>query len=1387
MADNLLPPASGEPDGSGDATMLVDIELELRRSYLGYAVSTLISRALPDVRDGFKPVQRRILYAMRDLGVGPGSARVKSAKVVGECMGSYHPHGDGALYGTMVRMAQDFSLRYPLIDPQGNFGCFTGDTKIKLLDGTEKSFEELTQLDPDEIFFVYSVNDKGDIVVGEGRHARITRHAAQIVTVVLDNGAKIRSTPDHRFMLRDGSFKEAQFLTPQDSLMPGYFDMAPVKAGLNDYLRIKQPSTGRYEFVHHLSDAYNASKGRTLEFHSPYVRHHKDFNRFNNCPTNIERMEFLAHLHLHMEHITEMWKDEDFRKAQREGVQRYYEAHPEVREARKQRFIQQNKDETFRSVNGKRVAASLIQRYAQDETARAAISERMKALWADADYRTKMREALAGIEKRELAPEEKSRIAQIISEKSRAMWADDLKREVITAAIISSMESPALRAKLSANAQRLWQDPAFRAKYPDDHFSRMAHTLWQTPATREMHRTKINSQRQDPAFVEANKVGVRRSNARRMQANPQAMHELAAMASQSLTQKWTDPEYKVRLMRQKVLHYVSTLLTQFGSESLTPLRYSENRNANWIPGLEKALTYFDDFDSMVSAAHSYNHRIVSVEWLEEVADVYDITVDDYHNFLLADGVFVHNSVDGDPPAAMRYTECRMTPLAMEMLEDIERDTVDFMPNYDQSKREPVVMPGKFPNFLCNGGEGIAVGMSTSMPPHNLCEVVDATLHFLDHPDCNVEDLMKFVLAPDFPTGSLILGTKGAKEAYRTGRGRVIMQAQLQIEPMDNGKNAIVITELPYQVNKANLVKHIADLAKQKKVDGITDINDFSDKHGMRVVIELRRDVLPKRIVNFLLKHSALRQTFGIIMLALVNGQPKMLNLLQVINLHVNHRKEVITRRTRFELGRAKQRAHIVEGLQIALNFLDEIIALIRRSPNGEVARTDMVARFGLTQIQAEAILNMQLRQIAQLERQRTEDDYKGLLKEIARLEDILVTPARIVKMIKDELRALRDKYGDERRTRIIPTEADEITEEDLVPEEKTLVTISRDGYIKRVPMDTYRTQRRGGRGVAVANLKEEDSLAHLFVATTTHYILFFTNRGRVYRLKAYEVPQTSRQARGQHINNFIQLEGGDQITAILPMKNMQGEGYLVMATEYGEVKRTNLSEFANLRSNGLNCFDLEEGDNLKWVRHTDGKQEVMLVSRNGMSIRFKEEDVPERSRQAGGVRGIDLRDPKTRKPIDLVVGMDVVSPTSQLLVASENGFGKRTDLKSYRAQTRGGKGVITMNVTAKTGPIVAAAVVEPTDKLMVLTQKGITIRMEIETIRATGRTTQGVTLINLDNGDTVCTIERLVDTEEVEQEVNADAAADAPADAPAPIVPIVTNRKNGSSGNNGKN
>ena len=722
-------------------------------------------------------------------------------------------------------------------------------------------------------------------------------------------------------------------------------------------------------------------------------------------------------------------------------------------------------------------------------------------------------------------------------------------------------------------------------------------------------------------------------------------------------------------------------------------------------------------------------------------------------YMLVDGQGNFGSIDGDPPAAMRYTEARMSAFAVEMLADLDRDTVDWMPNYDQTSREPTVLPGRFPNFLCNGGEGIAVGMTTKVPPHNLREVCDAIMYQLDKPAGELPtaaELMKFIQGPDFPTAGMILGTKGIKEAYETGRGRVIMQAVVNIEPMDGGKSAIVISELPYQVNKTRLIENIADLHKQKKLDGITAINDFTNRHGMRVVIELRRDAHPRKILNYLLKHTALRTTFGVIMLALVDGAPRLLTLPQVIGHYIKHRRDIVTRRTRYELGRAKSRAHITEGLQRALDVLDEIIAIIRASEDEGAARTEMMSRFGFTQIQATAILDMQLRRLTRLNRLNLEAEYKGLLKEIANFEDILVNPARVTAIIKGELKTLKEKYGDERKTRILATEAEEIGEEDLIPEEDTLVTITRDGYVKRVPMDTFKTQRRGGRGIIGATSKEEDQIEHLFMANTHDYLLFFTSRGRVYKLKAWEIPQTARTAMGQNIINLINIEPGDEVTATVPVKDLnKSTGYMLFATRNGEVKRVDLKDFANLRANGLICFDLEPDDALNWVKLTDGNQECILVTHGGKSIRFKESNVPTRGRPAGGVRGIEMRD-SSGKLKDHVVAMDVIRPTSQLLVVGEKGIGKRTNLADYRSQSRGGKGIITMDITEKTGNIVDAVVVEPEDKLMIITRNGITIRMEVAGIRAAGRSTQGVKLINLGAGDTIGSIERLARIEDAE-------------------------------------
>ncbi len=712
-------------------------------------------------------------------------------------------------------------------------------------------------------------------------------------------------------------------------------------------------------------------------------------------------------------------------------------------------------------------------------------------------------------------------------------------------------------------------------------------------------------------------------------------------------------------------------------------------------------------------------------------------------YTLVDGQGNFGSIDGDPPAAQRYTEARMSPFAMEMLQDLDRDTVDWTENYDQTRREPMVLPSKFPHLLCNGGSGIAVGMATNIPPQNLREIADGLVHLLDNPDATIEDLMEFIKGPDFPTAGLILGVKGIRQAYSTGRGSVIMQARTSIEPIEGGRNQIIVTELPYQVIKARLIEQIADLVKQKKIEGIADLNDYSDRTGMKIVITLKREAYPKKVLNFLLKHTPLRTSFGVNMLALVDGQPRILTLKDALQHFLTHRREVIVRRTLFELNKAKARAHILEGLQIALDFLDEIIALIRRSRTPEIARSEMMSRFALSQLQADAILQMQLRALTGLEREKLENDYKELLKQIAFYEDILASPARVVQIIKQEMKALRDKYGDERRSRIIPMEAEEIGDEDLIPEEEMIVSITRDGYIKRVPKETYPTQHRGGKGRIGAATKEEDAIEHLFVATTHHFILFFTDRGRVYRLKAYEVPQTSRTAMGTAVINLINIQPGERITATVPMKQFKDvEGFLLMATECGEVKRTPLAEFVNLRNNGLIVFDIEENDALRWVAHTTGTDEVILVTRKGMSIRFSENDITPRSRAAGGVRGITLSEAKE----DEVVGMAVIQPELDLLVIGERGISKRTPLKDYRSQTRGGKGIQTMSLSEKTGDIVDAQIVSKEDRLLIMTRDGITIQLRVDDIRSSGRSTQGVKAINLSDDDRVASVERMFDS-----------------------------------------
>ncbi|MCW5943028.1 MAG: DNA gyrase subunit A [Fimbriimonadaceae bacterium] len=705
---------------------------------------------------------------------------------------------------------------------------------------------------------------------------------------------------------------------------------------------------------------------------------------------------------------------------------------------------------------------------------------------------------------------------------------------------------------------------------------------------------------------------------------------------------------------------------------------------------------------------------------------------------LIEGQGNFGSIDGDPPAAQRYTEARLTALAAEMLDDLDRETVDWIENYSQTQLEPLFLPAKFPNLLCNGSQGIAVGMATNMPPHNLTEVCNAILHRLDHPDSTLEEIYAILPGPDFPTYGTIMGTKGIREAYATGRGSIVMQAKTMIEPTDQGRSVIVVTELPYQVNKTNLVKAIADIARNRKFDGITGVEDYSDKRGMRVEIYIRRDIQPNKALNYLLKHTALRQTFGVIMLSLDDGAPRVTPLLPLLDNYLKHRRDVIARRTRYELYRTIEDVHINEGFQIARRFLDEVIRIVRTSQDTGEARARLVREFGMSPLQANAILNMPLRRLTILDQAELQKAYIEALKKAHDLMDILTSSVRLDQVLRDEVTALRDKHGDERRTKIIAREAGEFTDEDMIPEEDAIISVSRDGYIKRVSIEAYRQQKRGGKGLK-STMKADDEPAHLFQVNTHHYILFFTDRGRVYRLRAYDIPETGRYAKGMPVINYIAIESGEQVTATVSVKDISGDGYLCMITKYGEIKRTPLASFSNIRTNGLIAFDIEEGDKLEWVLKTGGTDDVLIVTRLGLSIRFEEKRVTSRSRAAGGMKAITFKDPH-----DYIVSATVADNTMTLLVVGENGFGKRTPLSDYRPQGRGGMGILTMNVTEKTGPIVGAESVEDDARLLVMTVNGKGIRMKVKDIRLVGRIAQGVKLIDLAPGDKVASIAKLV-------------------------------------------
>jgi DNA gyrase subunit A len=1213
-----------------------EITTEMRESYIDYAMSVIVSRALPDVRDGLKPVQRKILYAMKEEGLTHGARFRKSATVVGTTLGRYHPHSDVAIYDALVRLAQDFSLRYPLVQGQGNFGCFTKDTKVKLTDGRNLDFGELIEENKKgKKNYTYTIGRDGTVAVGEIKSPRLTRKSVGIMKIFLDNDEEIRCTPNHRFMLINGSYKEAQDLKPGESLMPAYFRLSTKQddPNVSGYQMVFQPKTNSWDFVHILADRWNLRYRRYFKS-SGRIRHHLDFNKLNNNPDNVVRMNWKEHWQTHYNLTSTRHKtDENYRLKLAEGRKRFWED----------------------GKNRQAYALSMRQRNLKN--------------WKNSEYREKMRASL--------------------SESSRAYLREH--PEVIKR--ISETTSNTMK--------RLWKIPGYKALF----------------------HGKI---------VAANK---------KRTTNLTGKKKFLRICQYLL-------ENRLGLNKES---FETTRKEVFGGECFT----------GWDLGLNK---YYNGDRNLVLYEINRNHRVVKTEFLKENADVYDLTIDKTHNFALAAGVFVHNSIDGDEAAAMRYTESRLSRIGEEMLKDIDKDTVNFIDNYDGTRKEPQVLPSPLPNLVLNGSLGIAVGMATNIPTHNLSEVCDALVYLIDHSKADTEDLFQFVKGPDFPTGGLIFNPKEILMAYSQGKGPILMRGRAEILESEKGaKTQIVITEIPFQVQKITLIEQLANLVAQKRIGGIKDIRDESDKEGLRIVIDLNREAYPKKVLNFLYKFTELQRTFHLNLLALIDGlQPKVLSLAEMLGYFIEHRKEVVFRRTKYELKRAKERAHILEGLHKCLANIDAVIRLIKNSASREEAEKNLMRRFKLTKIQANAILETKLSALARLERKKIEDELKLMEARIKELTVILKSPEKIKGVIKREIQEIKQSFGDERKTKVVVQEVEEIAEADLIPQEETVITLTQGGYVKRINPAVYKIQKRGGKGIVGMKTLQEDLVEHFLSAMTHDNLFFFTDSGKIFCTRVYEIPEGTRVARGRGLLNFLEISPQDKILSLIAVgKEDKNENrYLVMATKDGIMKKSATQDFANVRRSGLIAITLKKGDVLRRVAKSSGEDEIILATKQGQAIRFKEKDLRQMGRQAAGTRGIRL------KKGDEVVGMDTIQkiqillrPRAQdrganskiqhsklkelkqyLLIVTENGYGKRTEISDYRMQKRGGTGIKTGKITPKTGAIVSAKVLTDQEDLIVISRKGQVIRTSIASIAKLSRATQGVRIMKLEEGDKVASV-----------------------------------------------
>ncbi|MDP3994247.1 MAG: DNA gyrase subunit A [bacterium] len=1370
-----------------------EITQELSKSYLDYAMSVIVARALPDVRDGLKPVHRRILYAMHLLGLHFNSSFSKSAKIVGEVLGKYHPHGDMAVYDSMVRMAQDFSMRYPLVKGQGNFGCFTKDTKIRLADGRSLDFDQLIKEQAKGIkHWGFTLNtNNGLIEVAEITNPRLTRKKVNLVTVELDNSQKIRCTPDHRFLTRRGKYKEAKDLKQGESLMPLYTKLhdGSLDKNLKNYAIVHQLDNDEWQFIHHISDSWNI-KNSIYKTSSGRVRHHKDFNKQNNNPDNIIRMKWEEHWKLHSKMAGWRHKnDPEYVKKLKEGRDVFLSASHDLLSNRAQEL---NKKLWANPKFVKRHSLR-IKKLWQDEKYKKFMSDlsskKMKEMWKNKEFQ-KLMSTLKSKEMKNRWKNETYRktMSKHMKDISINLWSKPEHREHMSVLMKELTNNKKWRKKQSSISKSLWLNEEYRKKFPKDHFRNMALTLWADKKTREFHSQKAKLQWKDPVFREKAIKSLSKSGRQRVIDNPEYMSELTNLSKIALHTKWQNTSYKKRVIKSKILNHTSILLKKY--PHVTEDVYESERINNGVPKIENALKYFDNFPEIVDNAKLYNHKVVKVSCLPYKKDVYDLTIGPWHNFALDSGVFVHNSVDGDPAAAHRYTEAKLAKIADPLLEDIAKETVDFIDNFDATLKEPVFLPALLPNLLLMGAEGIAVGMATKIPPHNLREVIDAIVAMIAkgrvtkeegkqeeqadfvikkinlvakgeekalseievnptavsfESDITVDELVNFIPGPDFPTGGAIYDAESLREVYATGRGRIVVRGVAEITEGAKGKQQIIISEIPYQVNKADLVVKIADLVRNKKVNGISDLRDESDKDGMRVVVDLKRDSKPKSVLNNIYKHTKLQTTFPANIVALVDGTPHTLNLKQILIEYVKHRQRVITRRTIFDLTEAKKRAHILEGLKIALDNLDAVIKTIRASKTQDDAKQNLINKFDLSAIQATAILDMQLRRLAALEREKIEKEYGEMKKLIDKLTAILKEPEKILRIIVKELGELREKYGDTRKTKIYKSKVGEFSEEDLVPKEETLITVTQTGYIKRLSASSYKAQRRGGKGVIGMTTKEEDEIEHLVSATTHDTILFFTNKGRVFGTRAWEIPESSRQAKGQALVNFLNLEQDEEIRSILPLGKDTTAKHIVMSTSLGIIKKTRLKDYENLRTSGLIAIRLRKDDSLVNVDLTSGESHIILLTKNGKSIRFPEVNARPMGRATTGVSGIKL------DAGDVVIGMEVFPGKEKfpkdkrrkvfrdILTISEHGLGKRTPIHLFPVQKRSGKGVKAAVVNSKTGTLATAVMVTPKIEQVIITSKlGQIIKLPLKNIPQLGRATQGVILMRFaKKGDSV--------------------------------------------------